>query len=129
MGTKSPDLHAGVIAIDFNRGMRTAIVGSSPKPSQLETRGSRIAMTTIRKTTGVVLAAAAASLFLATAAVPSSARAEEVKCQGINACKGQSACKSAANSCKGLNACKGQGWLPTATEYDCLTKGGTVIQG
>ncbi|MFZ5790494.1 MAG: hypothetical protein ACOY3L_07330 [Pseudomonadota bacterium] len=86
-------------------------------------------MTTFRKTTGIVLAAAAASLFLAAAAVPGSARAEEVKCQGINSCKGQSACKSAANSCKGLNACKGQGWLPTATEYDCLTKGGTVIQG
>jgi hypothetical protein len=30
-------------------------------------------------------------------------------CKGLNACKGQGGCKTAANACKGMNACKGQG--------------------
>ena len=29
----------------------------------------------------------------------------------MNACKGQSACKSASNACKGQNSCKGKGFL------------------
>jgi hypothetical protein len=32
-------------------------------------------------------------------------------CAGVNACKGQSACKSANNACKGQNSCKGKGFL------------------
>ena len=41
------------------------------------------------------------------------AQAEEAKvhCTGVNACKGQSACKTAQNECKGMNGCKGQGFL------------------
>ena len=60
---------------------------------------------------GAVIAAAAATLFLAGATMSTVAYAAgEGKCVGANACKGQSACKGGANSCKGLNACKGQGF-------------------
>jgi len=84
-----------------------------------------------KKTVGISLASAAAALFVAGAVgtfTPASAQAAEVKCMGINACKGQSACKSAKNDCKGHNACKGQGWAPTATEADCTKAGGTVAK-
>jgi hypothetical protein len=50
-----------------------------------------------------------------------------VKCAGLNACKGQSACKTASSSCKGLNACKGQGWTEASTAQDCTAKGGKVM--
>ena len=43
----------------------------------------------------------------------------DVKCAGGNACKGQSACKSAKSSCKGQNACKGQGFVMTGTDLEC----------
>jgi hypothetical protein len=51
----------------------------------------------------------------------------EVQCSGINACKGQSACKSASNSCKGLNACKGQGRVATASAEECISQSGKVL--
>jgi hypothetical protein len=85
-------------------------------------------MTSKRKITGITLAAAAATMLLAGGIVsqPASAGTEQ-HCAGINACKGQSACKQAANECKGQNACKGQGWLPTASKYECVVQGGTVV--
>ena len=54
-------------------------------------------------------------------------RAEQVKCGGINSCKGQSACKMGASSCKGQNACKGQGWSEQASASDCTSKGGKIL--
>jgi hypothetical protein len=51
-----------------------------------------------------------------------------VKCMGINACKGQSGCKTAANACKGQNSCKGKGWLMVDSEKECVDKGGTVTK-
>jgi hypothetical protein len=36
----------------------------------------------------------------------------------VNACKGQSACKSARNACKGQNSCKGAGFLEL-TKAEC----------
>jgi uncharacterized membrane protein len=79
-------------------------------------------------TSGAVLAAAALGFAIAgaTLAVPASA-ASEIKCAGINACKGHSECNTATSSCKGQNACKGQGWLPTASKAECVAKGGKVI--
>ena len=65
----------------------------------------------LKNTTGVTVATAAALLFgtgLISTAVASDAK---VHCAGVNACKGQSACKSAANACKGQNSCKGHGFL------------------
>jgi hypothetical protein len=81
------------------------------------------------KTTGLLLATAAAALFT-TASVASAAEqgATEAKvhCAGVNACKGTSECSSASNGCKGQNACKGQGWL-YKTEAECKAEGGTVV--
>lgn len=84
-------------------------------------------MSSMRKITGVTLAAAAATMLLAGSIAPAPASAaSEQQCMGINACKGQSACKTASSSCKGQNACKGHGWMPTATKYECVVQGGTV---
>ena len=79
---------------------------------------------------GATLAAAAATLFLAGATLSTlstPAAAAEGKCMAANACKGQSACKSASNSCKGLNACKGQGFS-TMSEAQCKAKGGAYVK-
>ena len=78
---------------------------------------------------GATLAAAAATLFLAGAAISTStpADAAQGKCMGVNACKGQSACKTASSSCKGQNACKGQGYSEVPTSADCTAKGGKVL--
>lgn len=80
------------------------------------------------KTTGTLIAAAAAALFLAGPIVASTAAqaADGVKCMGANACKGHGACKTASNACKGQNACKGKGITVTKTEADCTKAGGKV---
>jgi hypothetical protein len=69
-------------------------------------------MITAKKLTGLAMATAAAGLF-ATAAISTASAAEEAKvhCDGVNGCKGQSACQTATHACKGQNSCKGQGWL------------------
>ena len=65
----------------------------------------------MRKTfSSVALAAAAAVMFASAPLATASADDAKVKCEGANACKGQSACKSAKNACKGQNSCKGQGF-------------------
>lgn len=68
--------------------------------------------------THAALAAAAAVMFSTVAVTTASADEAKVKCAGVNACKGQSACKSASNACKGQNACKGHGFLEM-TKADC----------
>jgi hypothetical protein len=50
-----------------------------------------------------------------------------VKCGASNACKGQSACKTANSACKGQNACKGQGFTEAADAAACTAKGGKVM--
>lgn len=68
---------------------------------------------------GVAIASAAALLFGSTLGAPAFAdEAAKVKCEGANACKGQSACHTAKNSCAGANSCKGQGFLEL-TQADC----------
>jgi len=85
-------------------------------------------MSNMRAISGASLAAAAALLLVAGCSTyDKPAQSAEVHCFGINACKGQGACKSATNSCKGQAACKGQGWLPTASAEECTAKGGKVI--
>jgi len=80
----------------------------------------------------LVLAASAAALFATAVAAP--AYADEasaggtVKCQGINACKGQSKCATANNACAGQNSCKGHGWLLSPSAEECAKQGGTVIK-
>ncbi len=54
---------------------------------------------------------------------------EEVKCSGVNSCKGKGACSAADGSheCGGHNACKGKGWVKM-NKKDCLAKKGTVVE-
>jgi len=75
-----------------------------------------------RKILGMVIAASAASLFVAGCAStgtgqPASTEAK-VTCNGANACKGLSECHTASNQCAGQNACKGQGFV-SLTPDDC----------
>jgi len=76
----------------------------------------------------ILIASAAAALFLSGAVA---ARAEdkagkdEVRCAGVNACKGQGGCAGGGHSCAGKNGCKGQGITKTTAE-DCKAKGGTI---
>lgn len=50
-----------------------------------------------------------------------------VKCSGVNACKGHSACNTATNACKGQNSCKGKGFVEI-TAKECAAKGGKEIK-
>jgi hypothetical protein len=66
----------------------------------------------LKNTSGVAVAAAAALLFGSGVASTALAGTDaKTHCSGVNACKGQSACKSANNACKGQNSCKGKGFL------------------
>jgi hypothetical protein len=62
------------------------------------------------------LAAAAALLFAQAPISVTAADTAKVKCEGVNGCKGQSACQTAKNGCAGQNACKGQGFLELSAE-------------
>jgi hypothetical protein len=73
----------------------------------------------LKSHSGVAIATAAAMLFAtALTGTAQAAEAGKVECAGVNACKGQSACKSAKNECKGLNSCKGEGFLEL-TKQEC----------
>ena len=96
-------------------------------------------MNTVNKLSGMALASAAAALLLAGCggdstksaakeAVTDAAKVAEVKCSGINSCKGSGACASATHACAGQNSCKGQGWIK-ASKADCDSKGGKVVTG
>lgn len=77
-----------------------------------------------------IVAGAAALLIVSgaiTARADESAGSAQVKCVGVNSCKGQGACASAKNDCKGKNACKGQGWTKMSSAKDCTDKGGQVL--
>ncbi|HKA90377.1 MAG TPA: hypothetical protein VKE22_22095 [Haliangiales bacterium] len=78
---------------------------------------------------GSLIASAVAGLF-AISAAPAFAGEEkdtdQVKCGGVNSCKGTGACGGADHGCAGKNACKGQGWTKT-TRKECKDKGGKVI--
>jgi hypothetical protein len=64
----------------------------------------------VKKISGLALAAAAAIAFTAAPLTGANAADEaKVKCEGVNSCKGQGACKTGKNECAGKNACKGQG--------------------
>jgi hypothetical protein len=78
-------------------------------------------------TKGALIAAMAAGMFATMAPLAASAGDEaKVHCQGVNSCKGKSACNSATNGCAGQNSCKGKGWI-ALTEKECKAKGGTVV--
>jgi uncharacterized membrane protein len=73
-----------------------------------------------------VLVATAALLFAAGAGADTheqGSEAEKIKCEGVNACKGQSACHTAHNGCAGKNSCKGKGFLMMTPEECEQAKG------
>jgi uncharacterized membrane protein len=67
-----------------------------------------------------VLAAAAAAIFVSgTAGIASAAHhegEEQVKCHGVNECKGQSECNTDHSACNGKNDCAGKGWIKMSAE-------------
>ncbi len=73
-----------------------------------------------RKIVGLAVAASAAAIFMAGCSSMGGSGGTEARiaCNGGNACKGQSECKSANSACKGQNACKGQG-VVTLTAEEC----------
>jgi hypothetical protein len=77
---------------------------------------------------GTVVAALVAGLFAGAAplVVHADAKGGKVKCEGGNACKGKSACKTASSGCSGQNACKGKGWTETKDAAECTKAGGKV---
>jgi hypothetical protein len=73
----------------------------------------------LKNTSGVTAATAAALLFGTVFSVSTFASDEaKIHCTGVNACKGQAACKGANNACKGQNSCKGKGFLEM-TRKEC----------
>ena len=76
---------------------------------------------------GALVAAMAAGLFAAGAPLAASAADAKVHCQGVNSCKGKSACATATSGCSGQNSCKGKGWIEM-TEKECKAKGGKAAK-
>ncbi len=79
----------------------------------------------ISKTTGAALALVAASMFATIPMTASAAEVANVKCFGVNACKGHNDCKTATNACKGHASCKGQGFVEMS-KHACDAIGGEV---
>ena len=67
---------------------------------------------------GAMMASAAALLFSVAPVMTASADEAKMHCMGTNACKCQSACKTAHNACKGQNSCKGTGFTEM-TKSEC----------
>ena len=70
-------------------------------------------MSSVKKLSGVALAAAASTLFIAGCATGGTgfSATGQVECTGVNGCKGLSDCKTASNDCRGKNSCRYQGFL------------------
>jgi hypothetical protein len=86
----------------------------------------------LKTTSGAALATAAAILFgTGFVSVGYAGSDAKIQCSGVNACKGQSACKSASNACKGQNSCKGKGFLEMTQEEckDAQQKIRELLQG
>ena len=77
---------------------------------------------------GAMIAALAAGFFSAGAPMAASAAdSAKVHCEGVNSCKGKSACATATSGCAGQNACKGKGWIEMS-EKECKAKGGKIAK-
>jgi hypothetical protein len=63
------------------------------------------------KSSGALIATAAAFLFSSTPAFDAQAADAKIKCEGGNSCKGKSECSTATNACAGQNSCKGTGYV------------------
>jgi uncharacterized membrane protein len=79
-------------------------------------------------TGGLLLASAVAGLMLAggVAGTAAAEEKEEVRCYGVNKCKGSGDCGGKGHSCAGENACKGQGYLKMAADTCLKIQGGRL---
>lgn len=79
---------------------------------------------------GALIATAVAGLFMAHGALAGETEGgtdSNVKCLGVNECKGKSACGvPGKHGCHGENECKGKGWI-SLSKAECEKKGGTVL--
>jgi uncharacterized membrane protein len=79
---------------------------------------------------GAIIAATAAVLVRSGAVkakAEEKATGDQVKCAGVNECKGKGSCAGAGGSCAGQNSCKGKG-VVSMSKADCEKKGGKVVQ-
>lgn len=88
-----------------------------------------------KKQTGAMLASVVAGLVLSgnvfakeKTVTKEQTKETQIKCMGVNSCKGQGMCKSAENSCKGSNSCKGKGLVHAKNEKECTDKKGSVVK-
>jgi hypothetical protein len=72
------------------------------------------------KSSGALIATAAALLFSSTPAFDALAADAKIKCEGGNSCKGKSECSTATNACAGQNSCKGTGYVMLSKD-ECTT--------
>ena len=78
-----------------------------------------------RKFTATTLASIAGSMFASAPVLAGSGQEAEVKCFGVNKCKGHNDCKTASNACKGHASCKGHGFIKMS-KHACEEIGGSV---
>jgi hypothetical protein len=80
-----------------------------------------------RKLLGATLSATVALTFASAPITLALAAQNEIKCYGVNSCKGHSDCKTTTHACKGQNSCKGQGFLKE-TKQQCEKMGGSLTE-
>lgn len=82
-----------------------------------------------KQITGIAIAVCVAGAFTLATPVMATAKSHHhnVKCWGVNACKGKSSCKTKASSCKGHNSCKGKGFVKVSKKA-CSQLGGKLKQ-
>lgn len=80
-------------------------------------------MNTVKKVSGVALAAAAAAMFSVAPMSNAVAGEKAGKCFNVNSCKGTGECATATTSCAGQNSCAGHGWVKK-TKMECEDAGG-----
>jgi hypothetical protein len=78
---------------------------------------------------GALIASTAAAMALSgsVSATPDTPTNAMVKCEGVNACKGHSDCKTYTNACKGQNSCKGRG-IVVVSAKNCINMGGKIMR-
>ena len=104
--------------------MKPAGAPAAPPPSAGPNTATRIGR-------GAAIAAAVGVVFAAGyEAVRSSApegSGGNVRCFGINSCKGTTACSTRWNACNGQNECKGKGWISVGSVEECRERGGELL--
>lgn len=74
----------------------------------------------------IIMGAALAGLVVGAAGLASPAKADPVKCYGVNKCKGVGECQGKGHECAGHNACKGQGFLKLDKDTCLKIQGGSL---